>query len=114
MPVHFYSKSIDGQGLFYKLEDMLIFYTMLSCAARSHKLEVMSFCLMFNHFHLLIRVKDCSQTLKVIAEFKREFTRQYNLRYNRNGRLFMAPTGWAAKDTMKNYEAALYTSAIIR
>ena len=30
VPVHFYSKSIDGQGLFYKLEDMLIFYTMLS------------------------------------------------------------------------------------
>ena len=24
VPVHFYSKSIDGQGLFYKLEDMLI------------------------------------------------------------------------------------------
>lgn len=107
VPVHFYSKSIDGQGLFYKLEDMLIFYTMLSCAARSHKLEVMSFCLMFNHFHLLIRVKDCSQTLKVIAEFKREFTRQYNLRYNRNGRLFMAPTGLAAKDTMKKLRSCI-------
>lgn len=107
VPIHFYSKAIDGQGIFYRTEDKLVFLTSLSCIVRKYDLDVISFCLMFNHFHLLVKVKSCSHTLKAIAEFKKEFTRQYNLRYGRNGRLFTTPTGWAAKDTLKKLRGCI-------
>lgn len=71
VPIHFYSKSIDGQGIFYRTEDKLVFLTSLSCIVRKYDLDVISFCLMFNHFHLLVKVKSCSHTLKAIAEFKK-------------------------------------------
>lgn len=71
VPIHFYSKAIDGQGIFYRTEDKLVFLTSLSCIVRKYDLDVISFCLMFNHFHLLVKVKSCSHTLKAIAEFKK-------------------------------------------
>lgn len=71
VPIHFYSKSIDGQGIFYRTEDKLVFLTSLSCIVRKYDLDVIAFCLMFNHFHLLVKVKSCSHALKAIAEFKK-------------------------------------------
>ncbi len=107
VPLHFYSKAIDGQGIFYRIEDMLVFYTMFSCIVREKQMEVISFCLMFNHFHLMIKVKNGKNDIKTLSEFERQFTRIYNAEYERSGRMFMPPSGWAVKDTLKKARSCI-------
>lgn len=29
VPIHFYSKAIDGQGIFYRTEDKLVFFDII-------------------------------------------------------------------------------------
>lgn len=50
--------------------------------------EILCFCLMPNHYHLLIRQKKKSGISKYLSNFQNSFTRYYNLRHSRSGHLF--------------------------
>jgi REP element-mobilizing transposase RayT len=70
--------------------------------------ETYSYCLMPNHFHILIRIKDESQLIRVFPKFKTlekleqnnfiskqfanffsSYTQSFNKKYNRKGSLFI-------------------------
>lgn len=51
--------------------------------------EIISWCLMPNHFHVLMRQLDDGGVTKFTSNFQRSFAQYYNLRSNRRGVLFM-------------------------
>ncbi len=53
------------------------------------KVNIIAFCLMPNHFHLLIQQKISGGIIKFMSDISNSFTRYFNLKLNRNGPLFL-------------------------
>ncbi len=66
---------------------MRIFLSFLARAVRRGEIEVHAYCLMINHFHLLVRspVGELSSAMKRVTN---GFVRYFNRRYRRDGALF--------------------------
>ena len=103
---HLYIKALEGNVLFYRTEDYLFVFSLVSVLTRKHNVIVDLFCIMFNHLHG--SVKACSE--KVFKSFIRDlssiFTREYNREYNLKGRLLM-PCGYAPKSFGKAHKTCL-------
>jgi len=57
--------------------------------SKSKKLtDILSFCLMPNHFHFLLRQKIKEGISKFLANFQNSYTRYFNIFHDRNGHLF--------------------------
>lgn len=54
-----------------------------------HKVEIIAYCLMPTHFHMLIRQKTTGGIIKYISDVINSFTRTYNLEHKRKGPLFL-------------------------
>lgn len=54
-----------------------------------HRVELLSYCLMPTHFHLLLRQKTDSGVPRYISDVVNSFTRTFNLKNRRKGPLFL-------------------------
>lgn len=52
------------------------------------KVELLAYCLMSNHLHLLIYQKDTPYLEKLMRSLMTSYSRYFNLKYNRTGPLF--------------------------
>ncbi len=103
---HIYNRGNNGENLFYKEENYWYFLRKYD-EYLSDYLETYAYCLLPNHFHLLIRVKDSKDyegrflktgtsnlvdTDKIISELFRRFFTSYsksvNKQESRKGSLF--------------------------
>lgn len=53
--------------------------------------DILSFCLMPNHFHLLLRQKKDGGVSKFMSDFQNSYTRFFNIKHERKGPLFLRP-----------------------
>lgn len=105
--VHLYSRAEDGRMIFYGKRDYLVFFSILSVSLRRIEADVISLCIMPNHFHLLVRTSDLNRLLHAVAEAKRDFGRKYNARCSRAGKVFKRLTGFAWKNTGKQLRSCI-------
>lgn len=98
---HVYSKGKYGWGIFYCLEDCLVFYTIFSVLVREMSLTVLAFCLMFNHIHALFANIGRKTLTRFQMRLFHLFVRDYNEEYRREGGLFHRPFGRSTKVAMK-------------
>ncbi len=56
-----------------------------------HQVEIFCYCIMPNHFHLLIRQKTKRGIPHFMSLTLNSFTRYYNIKFKRNGQLFFSP-----------------------
>lgn len=68
------------------------------------------FCLMPNHFHLLVRQKTDAGIAKYLQRVLNSYTKYFNTKYQRNGHLFQGP--YKAVHIADN-DQLLYTSAYV-
>ena len=93
---HLYNRGNNGQQVFFSSEHYLYFLRKLRTAAHG-KVEVLAWCLMPNHFHLLIwvpptpegRASDFNRHLAIALS---SYTRGLNKERNETGSRFQART----------------------
>ena len=72
--------------------------------------ELVSFCLMPNHFHLIVKEVEENGTARYMQRVLNSYTKYYNTKYNKSGHLFQGP--YKAVH-IKNNNQLLYLSSYI-
>ena len=104
---HIYQRAIDKGVIFYTLEDRMVYYTLAAVKAKRHSIRVVAASIMFTHMHQSV-IAPSSETLRsYLHDTDTSFTRLYNFRYKRHGRLFEKPPGRSQKRSPKEQRANL-------
>lgn len=84
---HVTSRGAGGQIIFEDDDDRRYFLRLLKNACNEHDIKVAAWCLMDNHFHLLIMepLEDVTMAMK---QLKERYARYLNKRHERFGHLF--------------------------
>lgn len=98
---HVYQRSADRNKVFLSGKDAIVFISVVKIKSIKWAVHIYAICLMDNHIHMLIKVRDKATLCRFVAEYTSLFTRIYNKRHNRNGILFSAPFGRSFKKTDK-------------
>lgn len=90
IPHRFYHVVCRGNRrdpLFKDVANFLTFYYILKKVHEKYPFEIVSFCLMTNHYHLQIRSKEQSLS-KVMSLINKRYADYYNTRYKLTGHVF--------------------------
>ncbi|NLZ19860.1 MAG: hypothetical protein GXY24_06315 [Bacteroidales bacterium] len=104
---HVYSITKDGGVLFYRISDRLCFYTIVSVCARRFNMIVLGLCLMFTHFHMMLRAVDLAHLRAFFGTVLSIFTRVVNADRRRSGALFKRPFGRAMRVSDKEKRSSI-------
>jgi REP element-mobilizing transposase RayT len=90
---HVYNRAVGSEKLFF--EDRNYFYFLEKLYKNTVAcMDIWAYCLLGNHFHLLMTVKDTSKTKDVSEAFRRfgiSYSQAINKQEGRMGSLFMKP-----------------------
>ena len=87
---HIYNRGNNGGDLFFEDKNYFFFLDLM----RRHLLpvcDILAYCLLKNHFHLLIKTKKDTESRKISESFSNLFNayaKAINKAYNRTGSLF--------------------------
>jgi putative transposase len=84
---HVGSRGNFGQAVFGDDVDRHEFLCRLERVVRRYRWNCLAYCLMTNHFHLVIRIEDRGLS-GGMQELTSGYSRQTNRRYNRSGHIF--------------------------
>lgn len=84
---HIIARGIDGKNLFYSNEDRHEFLSRLDTLLRHLGYRCITWCLMDNHYHLLLRTNENSLE-KLMRPLNGGYARWFNKKHNRKGYLF--------------------------
>ena len=89
---HLYNRGNNRERIFFERENYLFFLRRLRKYVVS-ALDIVAYCLMPTHYHLLVQVKEISDTSnaavsKVMMRLSVSYTKAMNKRYDRVGTLF--------------------------
>ena len=87
-PHHITQRGVRSMNIFFKPEDYEYYQTLLLTQCKLHGLEIISYCLMTNHIHLIVIPKDQNSLSKAIGETHRLYTRKINFEQKVKGHLF--------------------------
>jgi REP element-mobilizing transposase RayT len=103
---HLYNRGVNKQNIFYEPEDFLYFLslfkrhlsldTVKDSSGRPFtqldgQVELVTFCLMSNHFHLLCYLKEPEGIVKLMRSVMTAYTMYFNKKYKRTGGLYEGP-----------------------
>ena len=84
---HVMNRAVARRPIFERLEDVRYFLSRVAHAVRRGQLEVHAFCILLNHYHLLVRSLD-GQLSDAMRRIQNEFVRYFNRSRRRDGPLF--------------------------
>jgi REP element-mobilizing transposase RayT len=84
---HVYNRGNNYSPVFFEHENYLYFLRQMRKYLTSDVLTVIAYCLMPNHYHLLVRL-NCDDPSRPMQRFLLSYTKAINQRYNRVGSLF--------------------------
>ncbi len=86
---HVYNRGNNKQTIFFDDSDHHMFLDHLFSFAPQYEVEIHAFCLMPNHFHLLLFTRNPNLS-RFMRTFQSTFVKQYNKLHNRIGHAFQA------------------------
>jgi putative transposase len=87
-PHHITQRGNRSQDVFFKPSDYVDYLKLLKEWCEKEKLEILAYCLMTNHVHLIVKPQKKSNLSKAIGETHRRYTRMINFRENCKGYLW--------------------------
>ena len=84
---HVMNRGANQQAIFKSISHRNLFYTLLSEVADRFKLEIHAFCLMNNHYHLLVRT-PLANLARTMQHLDGIYTQRFNKLTHRDGPLF--------------------------
>ena len=84
---HIYNKGINGTNIFSNNENKSYFLKQLDKHLKDD-LSIYAYCLMDNHFHLVVRINDGGLVTQRFSNFFNAYAKAYNKQQNRTGSLF--------------------------
>ena len=97
---HIYNRGVNSQPIFFNDENWSYFIKRLRHYCRSDLIDIVAYCLMPNHYHLLVHLKCNDFSSKIMQPFTVSYTKAVNRQIGRVGPLFQGP--FKAKLVHKN------------
>lgn len=103
---HLYNRGVNRQTIFHEPEDYFYFLSLFKrhlskdetkdssgrpYANFNDEVELISFCLMPNHFHLLCYLKEPAGIFKLMQSVLTAYSMYFNRKYHRSGGLYEGP-----------------------
>jgi|SRR3990167_933143 len=85
---HIYSRGIEKRTIFLDRADNQRFLSRLKDYKKRHQITVLAYCLMPNHYHLLIRQDSDEPLSAFLQRLNVAYSMYFNKRYERVGPLF--------------------------
>jgi putative transposase len=98
MPHHITQRGNNRQDVFFVDDDRRIYLSILKEKAEKYALEILGWCLMTNHIHLIARPKTPESLAKALGRTHLSYTQYVNRMHKRSGhlwqnRFFSCPLG---------------------
>ena len=104
---HVYQNTRGGYLIFYSIKDYLILFSVISVIARRYGIKILGICMMPDHIHLIVYVRDPERFRAFVRDYTSIFTKNYNRHYGLSGPLFNTPYGCAPKRMHKKIRSAI-------
>ena len=89
---HVYNRGVNKNKIFSDESDYLFFIKKLKKYKQKYKVEILSYCLMPNHFHLFLKqTEDELKIGKFVGNLLNSHTKAINKKYNRSGVFYEGP-----------------------
>jgi len=85
---HIYNRGVNRQKIFFEDRNWLFFLLRLRTYFKSEQADIIAYCLMLNHYHLLVYLHANEFSHKVMQPFGTSYTKAINKEQNRVGALF--------------------------
>lgn len=85
---HVMAQGIEKRYIYNTKQDFAYFKAVLINAARELKIEIIAFCIMNNHYHMLVKVDDIQMLSAYIHKINTKYGLYFNKKYNRVGYVF--------------------------
>ena len=113
---HIYNRSI-AEGILFKSDENRAFFLKKCLHFFGDHISLYAYCLLNNHFHLLIRVEETendteTSEIEISGIFRRLFQSyalSFNSYYGRKGTLFQRPFIRALIETEQNFTNVIFT-----
>jgi REP element-mobilizing transposase RayT len=85
---HIYNRGINGASIFFNEENKNFFLKQLN-KYLSDKISIFAYCLMGNHFHLVVKLNEDGQVVtQAFSNFFNSYAKSVNKQNDRTGSLF--------------------------
>ncbi len=84
---HVINRGRRGEKIFLSKEDYQSFIILLKELNEVYNVKIVAYCLMENHYHLLIKTPDANLS-RAMRHLNGVYTQRYNKRHNYDGQLF--------------------------
>jgi len=85
---HIIIRGNQRQTVFNETADYRVYMNILAKYKKRFSFQLFTFCLMPNHVHLLIRVKEPNTLSKIMRRINLSYTLYFNFKYNKVGHLW--------------------------
>lgn len=85
---HVMTQGINKSYIFDKPKDIKYYIKIMYELKKEHNLEIIAYCIMNNHTHMLIHAEKIKELSKFMQKLNSKYARFYNKKYNRIGYVF--------------------------
>ena len=85
---HIYNRGVNRQQIFFYDDNYMFFLSRMSVYHTDSGIDILAYCLMPNHFHLLLRQNEPGAVSQFLGRVCKSYAQAINKRLNRTGHLF--------------------------
>ena len=85
---HVMTQGINKNYIFDNSNDIVYYINKMEQLTREQKIEILAYCIMNNHVHLLIRTNEIGELSKYMQRLNMTYGKYYNKKYNKVGFVF--------------------------